>query len=139
MSNAQINNLVDLRNRHQISIQLGQQERLEDLYPVELKIGEKGWTIYVDDEYQDLSKESQLLGLFLTLRELEIYKDETDFLKWCSQNGTSPKNGILLNYYKELGKYIIEIEKKINTIDSCISPLEYELRTEVIDQLIAIN
>ena len=132
-----LESLHDLRRMHDVQISVLQAAEPEGLKCAEIQIGEKSWVILVDDEYDDLIQERQLMCFFLVLRELEIYQSESDFLRWCSQNGWDPKDSKLLYYYKQLGKTVLEIESIIGEIDSKISGLDYELRTGVIDELVA--
>ena len=104
---------------------------------VDLYIGKQSWPILIDDEYNDLREDRQLMALYLVLRELEIYQNEPDFLKWCMHNGSDSSDFYLLEYYRSLGRAIYTIEKLIGQIDSRISSLDYELRTGTIHELVA--
>ena len=131
-----LDSLNELRRMHAVKIFILETTDHVDLKCAELFLGNKSWIILVDDEYNDLHEKNQLMCLFLILRELEIYQSESDFLKWCTQNGSNASDTKLLYYYKQLGKTILEIESIIGEIDSKISGLDYELRTGVIDELI---
>ncbi len=129
--------LLALRENHSIYITPNQSFSMERLRSAELRIQQSSWTILIDDEYDDLKEESQLMCLYLILRELEIYQSETDFLTWCNQNGSNAANSMLLQYYKDLGKTTLEIESILGSIDSQITDLDYQLRTGIIEELIA--
>lgn len=104
---------------------------------VDFYIGTQSWPILIADEYNDLREDRQLMALYLVLRELEIYQNEPDFLKWCMHNGSDSGDFYLLEYYRSLGRAIYTIEKLIGQIDSRISNLDYELRTGTIRELVA--
>ncbi len=131
-----LHSLREVRDLHEIRIKLNIFGNIGDLKGVELYIGDESWQVLVDDEYNDLIEDHQLMCLFLVLRELETYLTEPDFLKWCMQNGSDASDFHLLQYYRELGRSVYEIEKRIGTIDSRISSLDYELRTGIIHELI---
>jgi len=131
-----LNSLLELKNANEIRVSL-LPSRIDDLQWVTFTIKSSSWNILIDDEYNDLNESSQLMCLFLVLRELEIYQEESDYLKWSAQMGTNINNTDLLVYYKQLGKSIFEIESFIGHIDSQITDLDYQLRTGVIKELIA--
>lgn len=99
------------------------------------QIGENSWELYCDDEYEDLSESSTFMNVFLALRELQIYKEEDDFITWSNQNNGSH----LLNYYQTLAKSIIEIESLIGEINPFFSDYDYQMRTGSIIELIELN
>lgn len=103
---------------------------------VELKIGRDTWTIYVDDEYQDLLKNKQLFSLYLVLRELQEYSDSDDYLDWCANCGLESNDDHLLAYFRDLGRISREIEAKIGTFELPITDFEYQMRISVVDQLL---
>lgn len=132
-----LESLRTLRDDHAIVVKLNYLHDIGALKGVDLSIGAQSWPILIDDEYKDLREDRQLMALFLVLRELEIYQSEPDFLKWCMQNGGDTSDFLLLEYYRSLGRAIYAIEKLIGPIDSCISSLDYELRTGIIRDLVA--
>ena len=103
---------------------------------VEMAIRSRTWKLYVDDEYKDFNVNKPLVSLFLALFSLEVYRDSTDYLEWCRQNSLSASETKWLPYYKGLESTYSEIKNILGEIDSCISPLDYQLRTGVIDALI---
>lgn len=131
-----VRSLKALRDDNSILIKLNYLHDNCDLKGVDFIIGEQSWPILIDDEYNDLREDRQLMALFLVLRELEIYQSEPDFLKWCMQNGSDPADFHLLEYYRSMGRSMYAIEKIIGTIDSHISSLDYELRTGIIRELV---
>jgi len=103
---------------------------------VKMKIGGQSWEIYVDDEYGDFELNKPLVSFFLVLFSLEMYDDSLDYLEWCKQNLIDSSNSKWLDYYKSLEKTYAEIKSIFGEIDSCISSMDYQLRTGIIDTLI---
>ncbi|MDX2360550.1 MAG: hypothetical protein QNK23_07070 [Crocinitomicaceae bacterium] len=131
-----LDSLIELKNTNDIRVSV-LPDRIDDMQWVEFSIQSTSWRILVDDEYNDLNESSQLMCVFLVLRELEIYQEAADYLKWCGQMRAIVFNSDLLVYYKQLGKSVVEIESFIGHIDSQITDLDYQLRTGVIKELIA--
>lgn len=131
-----LKSLLELRNSRSVVISM-RDDGIAHLASTNLIIDQRSWKILVDDEYEDLNPDNQLMCFFLVIRELETYLSEPDFLKWTAQNGSDASNEKLLEYYRELGKTVYEIKEELGEIDSKISGLDYELRTGVIDRLIA--
>ena len=121
--------------KYKISIVKTDEIKDDYLYFVDLAINNKTWQILVDDEYRDFTPEKPLVNFFLTLCALELYEESTDFLNWCNFLNLSPSNSKWLTYYRDLNTIYREIEQTIGTIDSCITPLDYQLKTGVIDAL----
>ncbi len=119
-----------------ISIKQFPDSKKEDFVFVEMSIRNKSWKLYVDDEYKDFDTNKSLLALFLILFSLEMYDDSCDYLDWCKQNLLDSSDKVWLEYYKSLDKIYTEIKNELGEIDSCISSLDYQLRTGVIDVLI---
>ncbi len=77
-----------------------------------------------------------LVSFFLVLFSLEIYDDRLDYLDWSKQNLIDSSNVKWLDYYRSLDKTYAEIKSVLGEIDSCISSMDYQLRTGIIDTLI---
>ncbi len=103
---------------------------------VEVKSRSRSWEIFIQDEYNDFDPEKPLIALWLVFDALEEYEEGDDFLTWCTGYGLDPSNSKLLDYYRALGKTLVEVKKTFGTIDSWIAPLEYQLRTGVILELL---
>ncbi|MDN3205922.1 hypothetical protein [Algoriphagus sediminis] len=103
---------------------------------IELRTKSRVWQIFIQDEYHDFSPDTPLMAIWLVFDALEEYKESEDFLVWCRGYGLDPSNSKLLQYYKSLGQTLAEIEKTYGTIDSWITPMEYQLRTGVIQELL---
>lgn len=108
---------------------------LDNLSKVELKIKDKSFSIYIHDEYNDLIINNPLLNLCLVLRELELYKDCSDFLDWCNNQNVIASNEDLRGYYMKLDKTYYAIENIIGQIDSQISDLDFQLNAGAIAEL----
>jgi len=71
----------------------------------------------------------------LVLRELEIYKESTDFLDWCKTQDVNPDSNELRTYYQELAGIYNEVESKLGKIDSQISDLDFQLNAGTVQEL----
>ncbi len=118
-------------------VQFRQLENLrEEDFWIEIKSRSKTWKILIQDEYEDFNPHLPLPALYLVFDALEEYQDAEDFLTWCRSLGYDTSNTKLLDYYRGLGNNLNEIQSFFGTIDSGIYPLEYQLRTGVIDELL---
>ncbi|MEM9916904.1 MAG: hypothetical protein AAF990_02340 [Bacteroidota bacterium] len=102
---------------------------------VDFMAGTQSWSLLVDDEYGDFSENSPLMCLFLILFSLEIYRESSDYLQWCKQQGLDATRLAYLDYYRSLEEICRQIEAVLGPIDSCIPPLDYQLRTGIIEAL----
>lgn len=102
-----------------------------------LVIKNKTYTVLVDDEYEDLKKNNELLDFILVFRELAIIEESSDFLEWCSELNLQADNYKILDYYKQLSSEVesIKLLFKDNTIDYFISDLEFQLNSGAIQLL----
>ncbi|WP_034045265.1 hypothetical protein [Wocania ichthyoenteri] len=57
----------------------------ENIFPIELKIRDDLFTIYIDDEYNDLEKNNYILNFILVFRALADLDESTDYLNWCKK------------------------------------------------------
>jgi len=127
--------LTSYFKRNKIEINRNASKDIQSFKALELNLNNNLFSIYIDDEYNHVNETNPLMCFFLILRELEIYKDSTDFLDWCKQLGVNADDEKLRQYYISLESTYSEIEKKLGQIDSCISSLDYQLNTGVIKQL----
>ena len=131
----ELEKLASYFNENNIEIKRNTREDIQSFKALELNLNNYIFTIYIDDEYNDVNEENPLMYFFLILRELEIYKDSTDYLNWCKQVGLHTDDEQLRQYYIALGASYKKIEKILGEIDSCISSLDYQLSTGVIKRL----
>ena len=122
----EIENLKTLLSTHAISICI-KEITVDDLHLVDLSIDDQSFSIYIQDEYNDLVLNNPLLNLCLILRELEIYQESSDYLNWSNTQGVNASNETLRQYYMNLGNTCTAIEKLIDKIDSMISDLDFQL------------
>jgi hypothetical protein len=108
-----------------------------ELVPMELKIGDKTYTVHVIDEYNDLNYYNQLLNFVLVFRELELINDSTDYLDWCKQQALKVNNDALSNYYTDTINLIPEISDYFanKEITSFIQDLDFQLNSGAIQYL----
>ena len=131
----EIKKLKSIYNAHNIAIKRLKRANREGFVLAEITIDSKVWNIYIDDEYGDCTKNKPLVAFYLMLFSLETYKDSIDYLDWCHQNLLDTSDLNWLDYYKTLETTYSEIKEVLGKIDSCISSLDYQLRTGVIDAL----
>ena len=134
----QIEEIQQFITEHQISVQKNSEAVIAaNLIPVDLTIGAKRYTVQVNDEYNDLAHNNELLTVVLVFRELAILNDSTDFLQWCSQNDVDGSNTQLLSYYTELCSRMGEITCLFpdNEIDYFITDLDFQLNAGAISIL----
>jgi len=125
----EIQQLKTLRERYQISIEV-LDEHLDDrsdFKKVLFFIGQDSFEIFIDDEFQDSSINNIDLHLCLVLRALEAYQEADDFLVWCTHLGLNASTNAVRRYHMDLGSSYREIEKRIGSIDSFISDLDFQL------------
>ena len=107
----------------------------DNLLLVSLDSNQGSWEIFIQDEGGDYDESNQILCLYLVLKSLEDYKDETDFLAWSNFNGLDDFDVFWLDYYRGLDKKVYEIEFHFGEIDSFIQSFDYELRAGAFQEL----
>ena len=121
--------LNDLYIKHKIAIQVSKSNLLcerEDYREINMVIGDKSFTFFVDDEYEDFRYNYPLLNFCVTLRELEDYKFSDDYLLWCTERNFEASNMKLRDYYMSLDKIYNEIEAILGGINSYIPSMDFE-------------
>ena len=131
----ELKKLTSLFNKSNIEIIRNSRDNIQSFKTLELNLNNNLFSIYIDDEYNDVNEANPLMCFFLILRELEIYRDSTDYLDWCKQLGVNANDDQLRQYYISLEATYTELEKILGEIDSCISSLDYQLNTGVIKKL----
>ncbi len=131
----EIKQLVYYFKLHPLKMKRIQNKNNEGFVFVEVAIADKKWNVFVDDEYDNFNDENPLLNFYLLLASLEDYQESTDYLDWCKQNMLKTNDFKWLDYYQSLKLIYAEISSYLGTIDSCITPLDYQLSTGVIDVL----
>lgn len=124
---------------NRILIKRDQSRDILSFKSLELILNNTIFIIFIDDEYNDVNVANQLMCFFLILRELEIYNDSTDYLDWCKQNGINANEEQLRQYYITLAIIYPKIEKILGKIDSCISSMDYQLSTGIVQKLRGIQ
>jgi hypothetical protein len=99
------------------------------------RLNDLSFPLLIDDEYDDLQIPNKTLHLYLVLRELEFYDEESDLLTWTKSKGINPGNTEVMKYYRELGMIYAQIESELGKIDSYISDLDYQLNSGAIQAL----
>ena len=131
----ELEKLTSYFKRNKIEIKRNASKDIQSFKALELNLNNNLFSIYIDDEYNDVNEDNPLMCFFLILRELEIYQDSTDYLDWCKQLGVNANDEQLRQYYFTLGKSYKKIEKILGKINSCISSLDYQLNTGVVQEL----
>ncbi|WP_299116833.1 hypothetical protein [uncultured Winogradskyella sp.] len=106
----------------------------EFLTPIQLHIGTIEIIIQVQDEYNDLSINNPLLTIVLSLQELELIEDSTDYLNWLQFLCIKKSTEKLRSYFQHMVSIIPSLRSKFanSTISSFIPGLDYELNSNSI-------
>ena len=126
----EIKELKDFFKGHAINIKLLDEKPIgSHLTPVQFSIDGLVNTIHVIDEYNDLARKNKYLDLVVVLRELEMIEDSTDYLDWCKQQGLEVNNNLLMSYYQDMVKNIVDIRAYFPSgeINSFISDWAFEM------------
>lgn len=125
----EIQALQGLYNRHTIQVQVMEGVFLgnKQHYPkVLFRLNDHSFELYIDDEYGDMAIGNPLLSLCLILRELEVYQEEEDILRWCKSKGLNSNDIEVLAYYKALSKIYFQVAQLIGIVDSFITDLDFQ-------------
>jgi hypothetical protein len=129
MEYPELNRLILLRSDFQLRVESLTPSVNSTFFKVRFSMDDEAWEIFIDNEYKYFDESKQLLCIYLVLSALEDYKEATDYLQWCKHNGLNASELQWLEYYKELGESYATIENRLHKIDSCISSLDYQLRS----------
>lgn len=104
--------------------------------PVSVLINKISYIIQIQDEYDDLKVNNQLLWLVLVLREIEMIEDSTDHLDWSKQQSVK-ENPLLADYYNDFIASIAGFKHffKDGKITSFITDLDFQLNAGAIQLL----
>ncbi|MBN7816762.1 hypothetical protein [Algoriphagus pacificus] len=129
----ELEKLKAFQKAHDIKIQLlGERD---ELLLVNFESNKGSCELYIQDEGEDYDESNQILCLYLVLKSLEDYKDETDFLAWSNFYGLDDFDVFWLDYYRSLDKRVYEIEFHFGKIDPFINSFDYELRAGAFQEL----
>jgi hypothetical protein len=133
----EIAKLQELKSKHGIQIRVTDELlcNRNDLRKVVVTIKQRPYSIYVNDEYQDLAIDNPDLHLCLLLRSLEDYKDSQDFLTWCQSLYLDPCEITSRQHHMDLNSICARIESHIGTIDSFVSNSDFELNSGAAQKL----
>lgn len=126
----EIEALNELWVKHQVMIKV---DRSDDLGPrrdyplVDVKMGDLGFSLFVDDEYEDFRLNYPLLNFCLVLRELEGYQDSPDFDVWCQERFFDSKDEKIKQAFEHLKDVVTKVEALLGTIDSQVSDWDFEM------------
>ena len=131
-------NIQNFITSNQIEVQTSTNKIIsKNLIPIELRANNNLYIVHIDDEYDDLMFNNNLLNAILVFRELANINDSLDFLEWCKTHRLDPNSSMLLNYYQHICKKIENISSLFpeNTIDYFISDLDFQLNSGAIQLL----
>ncbi len=86
----------------------------DDYKEVTFRIFNNKYTLYIYDEYNDLSTENPPMSLLLVLWELESYVENDDYLTWCDDCMFDPADMTVRNYHMGLRTVYPEIKQLMN-------------------------
>ena len=122
--------LQNLVKKHQFALSVLKEDVLakNEAFPrVKFRLSGKIFSIYIDDEYDDLKSRNITLSLCLILRSLESYTEAENYSVWARQHQFDAANTHVRHHYLNLGKHYKVIEQIIGPINSHISDLDFEL------------
>ena len=101
------------------------------LSPVNYSIGNENFSMYLNDEYNDLNFKNPLLNVVLVLFEFSLVEDSDDFLEWCNWQNLDPNNAALRSYYKFMCNRLIVLKQYFpeNEITTFVSDLDFQLNS----------
>ncbi|MEP2935328.1 MAG: hypothetical protein ABJM06_06395 [Gilvibacter sp.] len=99
------------------------------LVPCNLRLKRYSFDVFLDDEYEDVKRNNQLLLFELSLQSLVQVRESSDFLDWCNQLGLNPVHSSLLDYYKKAHAFCEQIAFLFtgNTVQGFISNWDFGL------------
>ena len=100
-----------------------------------LTIANEQFSLFVYDEYNDLTEKNQLLNLCLLFNELETYINTEDYLEWCRELELDSKSTELRVYYMDLRLQYPKIIDLIGTFESPIANYDFHLNAGPIQSL----
>ena len=130
----EINRLAEMYRSHAISIEPGDLNK-DSMSLLHFQVEDNSYEIYVQDEFEDLKLNKQLLDLALVLKELELYKDSDDFLEWCKWQGLNASSDFWRNYYTNLDSTYTKVLDKLGTIECPINSMDFELNAGAAQEL----
>jgi len=134
----EVQNLIEFFKKFEVHIDIFEKEYLannKNYKAVSIKLTNKTFKLFIDDDLLDSSYNNPILNLILVLRELEKYNEVEDFLDWCNESGFEPENTEVLSYYKDLATIYRDIESTVGKINSYVSNWDYEMGSGPMSEL----
>lgn len=108
----------------------------KNYYPqVEFEIGNKIFTLFVDDEFDDLKLNKAPLSLCVVLREIEGVNIEGPYPNWSKALNLDESNAEVHTHYDNLQKISKELETQVGSFDSAISDYDFTLNAGAAQEL----
>ena len=105
-------------------------------YPkIDFSFRGKQFSLFIDDEYDDLKKNYPLLVLCLVLRELEGYEFTSEYETWCRERFLDAKDKTIESSFENLKYTYREVEKILGKIDSFVSDFDFEMNARAAQSL----
>lgn len=129
-------NKIYVEHKFTSSIDRSQLLAGQKYYPlVHFTLGGEAFSVFVDDEYDDLRNNYPLLNLCLILRELEGYDFSREYEVWCQERGLDPEIDRVKDNFKHLGEVYRAIEKILGEVDSKVSDFDFEMNARAAQKL----
>lgn len=138
----EIDRLKTLWLKHAVKTKTDRGQLLQgkSYYPkVQFTLGGQNFELFVDDEYDDLERNTPLLSFCLILRELEGYAYTPDYEVWCQERSLDPNAEDAYQAFKQLEKVYGKVKSILGKIDSQISDFDFELNAGAAQALRKIN
>ncbi|MCB0276489.1 MAG: hypothetical protein KDI06_16860 [Calditrichaeota bacterium] len=96
---------------------------------LELVVGQKKFTLPVEDEYGDVAPGNPVVLLHLVLRECEFWEEAGDFSTWAEDVGFDPELSVAREIYQTLSAVVPEIRREIGADIRAIPSYDIEFNT----------
>lgn len=123
----EIASLKQYFGNHDISIQLLNLPVKGCSKWVEFRVDGQNWRLLIEDEFDELQGENQVLKLFLVLSSLEGYIEASDFLEWARDSEQDAADPEVLDYFRSLDGMVPEIKNALGSIEPYISCFDYHM------------
>lgn len=94
---------------------------------MDFQVDGQKWRLLIEDEFDELESDNQVLKLFLVLSSLEGYEEAADFLEWARDSEQDAADSEVLEYFRSLDKIVPEIKSALGGINPFITSYDYHM------------
>lgn len=134
----EINKLNDFYVKYKFTSKIDRSELLDgkEYYPkMNFSIAGEQFSLFVDDEYDDLRKNYPLLVLCIVLRELEGYEFTNEYEVWCNERYLDAKSSQVKDSFNHLKNVYARITQIVGKIESYVSDFDFEMNARAAQKL----